>query len=69
MEMPKREGWYLVELHADSIWRGVYDRPFAVARAKMMYDSLGKRQMMWEGITQQSVVAWHSLPKTTVQRG
>lgn len=68
MEMPKREGWYLCELAPDCIWRGAYDRPFAVCRAKMMRDVHGKLGMMWEGLTMHSVVAWHVLPKVTVQR-
>ena len=69
MEMPKREGWYLIELHPDSIWRGSSNRPFSVAYAKIMVDRTGKRRMLWEGITEHSVIAWHTLPRKTVQRG
>ena len=68
MQMPKREGWYLCELAPDSVWRGCYDRPFAVCRAKIMHDVNGTKRMMWEGVTEHSVVAWHMLPKVTVQR-
>ena len=68
MEMPKREGWYLVELHPESIWRGAYDRPFTVSRAKIMHDVIGKKRMMWDGVPEHSVVAWHALPKVTYER-
>jgi len=69
MQMPKREGWYLCELAPNSVWRGCHDRPFTVCRAKIMHDVYGTKRMMWEGVTEHSVVAWHVLPKATVNRG